>query len=342
MNHPIRIAINGFGRIGRSAFRVLLAQPSVEVVAINDLHDQKLLGHLLSYDSVHGRLDLPVAVANGRIRVGDKVARVFCEAEPANLPWADMGIDVVLECTGRFADSGSRAHLGAGASRVVVSAPSADADVTIVMGVNHTDYRPGEHLIISNASCTTNCLAPVIKVLHDNFVVEKGLVTTVHSYTNDQMLTDQPHEDLRRARSASMSIIPTTTGAARAVGLVLPELEGKLDGVSVRVPTPNVSFADITVKLAGRVTFEVVNETLKKAANGELEGILGYTETPLVSVDYIGCEDSATVDGPQTRVVDGDLVKVSAWYDNEWGYAHRLCDLLKLIAAQNVASRYGT
>jgi glyceraldehyde 3-phosphate dehydrogenase len=328
VKQPIRVAVNGFGRIGRSAFRVLEGNPAVEVVAVNDLHDVDVLAHLLRYDSVHGRFKTPVDVRPGAMLVGGREVRVLRADAPADLPWADLAVDVVLECTGRFTEKGSRAHLDAGARRVIVSAPSDEADLTVVLGVNHELFDPKRHHVVSNASCTTNCLAPVAKVIHKTFGIAKGLVTTVHSYTNDQKLVDHPHRDLRRARSAAVSIIPTTTGAARAVGLVLPELKGRLDGVSVRVPTPDVSLADVTLLLERNASPDEVNEALRAAAQGPMRGILGFSDEPLVSADYVCCPFSCVVDGLQTRVVDGDLVKVSAWYDNEWGYSNRLSELI--------------
>lgn len=329
---PIRIAINGFGRIGRNAFRAAFRRKGLFVAAVNDLTDPKTLAHLLQYDSVMGRFERRVEPRDGAIAVDGEEIRVHRADDPAALPWGDLGIDVVLECTGRFTDRDQAArHLEAGAARVIVSAPSAGADVTVVLGVNAQQFDPARHLVVSNASCTTNCLAPVVKVLHERFGVTKGLMTTVHSYTNDQRLLDLPHADLRRARAAAVSMIPTSTGAAKAVALVLPELKGRLDGISVRVPTPDVSLADFTATLGRPATREEINAALREAAEGPLAGILGYTEEPLVSADYVRCPLSAVVDGPQTLVVGEDLVKVVAWYDNEWGYSNRLVELAEMV-----------
>jgi glyceraldehyde 3-phosphate dehydrogenase len=331
---PIRIAINGFGRIGRNAFRAAFRRRGLFVAAVNDLTDPKTLAHLLQYDSVMGRFEKKVEAREDAIAVEGEEIRVYRAEDPAELPWAALGIDVVLECTGRFTNREQAArHLDAGGRRVIVSAPAAGADITVVLGVNHRLFDPSRHLVVSNASCTTNCLAPIVKVLHERFGVAKGLMTTVHSYTNDQRLLDLPHSDLRRARAAAVSMIPTSTGAARAVGLVLPELAGRLDGISVRVPTPDVSLADFTACLERPATPEAVNAALREAAEGPLEGILGYTEEPLVSADYVRCPLSAVVDGPQTCMVGDNLVKVLAWYDNEWGYSNRLVELAELVGA---------
>ncbi|MBI5018027.1 MAG: type I glyceraldehyde-3-phosphate dehydrogenase [Deltaproteobacteria bacterium] len=332
---PIRIAINGFGRIGRNAFRAAFRRRGLFVAAVNDLTDPKTLAHLLQYDSVMGRFEKKVEPRDEALAIDGEEIRVFRAEEPGTLPWGELGIDVVLECTGRFTRRDQAAcHLDAGARRVIVSAPSAGADVTVVLGVNHQLFDPARHRVVSNASCTTNCLAPVVKVLHERFGVAKGLMTTVHSYTNDQRLLDLPHRDLRRARAAALSMIPTSTGAARAVGLVLPELAGRLDGVSVRVPTPDVSLADFTASLERPATVEEVNRALREAAEGPLQGILGYTEEPLVSADYVRCPLSAVVDGPQTCMVGDNLVKVLAWYDNEWGYSNRLVELAELVGVR--------
>lgn len=332
---PVRIAINGFGRIGRNAFRVAFRRRGVFVAAVNDLTDPRTLAHLLQYDSVMGRFDRRVVPRESAIEVEGEEIRVYRHRDPGTLPWRDLGIDVVLECTGEHTHRDqARRHLEAGARRVIVSAPAVDPDATLVLGVNAHCFDPARHFIVSNASCTTNCLAPVVKVLHERFGVSRGLMTTVHSYTNDQRLLDLPHGDLRRARAAAVSMIPTTTGAARAVGLVLPELAGRLDGVSVRVPTPDVSIADFTATLETPVLgAEAVNGALREAAEGPLRGILGYTEEPLVSADYVGCALSGVVDGPQTLVVGQTLVKVLAWYDNEWGYSNRLLELAEMVGA---------
>ncbi len=328
----IRIAIHGFGRIGRSVFRVAHAHPEVEVVAVGDREAVEPLVHLLRYDSVRGSWNVPVEVREGGFVVEGRPVR-FVRGEAAEaMGWGLLGVDLVVDCTGRnTARARAGGHLRAGARWVVVSAPAEDPDITVVLGVNDRDLDPSRHRIISNASCTTNCLAPVLKVLHSRFGVLGALVTTVHAYTNDQRLLDSPHRDLRRARAAGVSIIPTTTGAARSVGAVLPELADRVDGVSVRVPTPNVSLADLTVRLGRAAGAAEVNAALQEAAAGELQGILAYTEEPLVSCDYQGCPYSAVVDGLQTRSAGKGLVKIQAWYDNEWGYANRLVDLVARI-----------
>ncbi|MBU4344046.1 MAG: type I glyceraldehyde-3-phosphate dehydrogenase [Desulfobacteraceae bacterium] len=331
----IKIGINGFGRIGRLIFRAAINHPEVEVVAINDLTDSATMAHLLSYDSVHGKLGVEVTARDDSIEVAGKSIGITSIKDPANLAWKDFGVDIVAECTGFFRDSESASkHLAAGARKVIISAPAKDPDITIVMGVNSNQYNPAQHHIISNASCTTNCLAPVAKVLLENFGIRSGLMTTIHSYTGDQRLLDFPHKDLRRARAAALSMIPTTTGAAKAVALVLPELSGKLNGLAIRVPTPNVSIVDlvVTVEKSG-VTVSDVNEALKTAAEGALSGILGYSELPLVSIDYNGSPLSSIVDAPTTYVVD-NMVKVLSWYDNEAGYSNRMVDLAAMIGAQ--------
>ncbi|NQT09595.1 MAG: type I glyceraldehyde-3-phosphate dehydrogenase [Desulfobacteraceae bacterium] len=331
----IKIGINGFGRIGRLIFRAAINHPEVEVVAINDLTDSASMAHLLSYDSVHGKLGVEVTARDDSIEVAGKSIGITSIKDPANLAWKDFGVDIVAECTGFFRDSESASkHLAAGARKVIISAPAKDPDITIVMGVNSNQYNPAQHHIISNASCTTNCLAPVAKVLLENFGIRSGLMTTIHSYTGDQRLLDFPHKDLRRARAAALSMIPTTTGAAKAVALVLPELSGKLNGLAIRVPTPNVSIVDlvVTVEKSG-VTVSDVNEALKTAAEGALSGILGYSELPLVSIDYNGSPLSSIVDAPTTYVVD-NMVKVLSWYDNEAGYSNRMVDLAAMIGAQ--------
>ena len=332
-----KVGINGFGRIGRNVFRAALANPAVDIVAVNDLTDAETLAHLLKYDSVHGTLNAEVAAQDGNIVVNGKTIKVLAEKDPANLPWKALGVDVVVESTGRFTDAPkAAAHIQAGAKKVIISAPAKGEDITIVLGVNEQKYDPANHHIISNASCTTNCLAPFTKVLHETFTIKHGMMTTVHSYTNDQQILDLPHKDLRRARAAAMSIIPTTTGAAKAVGLVLPELKGKLNGFSLRVPTPNVSITDLVVEVEKSTTVEEVNAKLKAAAEGPLKGILAYSEAPLVSRDYNGNPNSSIVDALSTMVIDGTLVKVVSWYDNEWGYSNRVVDLIIYIAKKGL------
>jgi glyceraldehyde 3-phosphate dehydrogenase len=329
----LRVAINGFGRIGRMVFRAALKEKGIEIVAINDLTDAKTLAHLLTYDSVHGIFPAKVVAGDGELIVNGKSVKIFAIRNPEELPWKKEKIDVVLESTGIFtARDKAELHLKAGAKKVIISAPASGEDITIVMGVNHTLYDPKKHNIISNASCTTNCLAPVAKVLHEAFGIEKGLVTTVHSYTNDQNILDLPHKDLRRARAAALSMIPTTTGAAKAVSLVLPELKGKLDGMAIRVPTPNVSVVDLVASLKKKTDADSVNAALKKASKGALKGILGYCEDPLVSIDFNGNVLSSIVDAGCTKVIDGNMVKVLSWYDNEAGFSQRVVDLFKLIA----------
>lgn len=331
----IKVAINGFGRIGRNVFRAALGDPDIEFVAVNDLTDAKTLAHLLKYDSVHGILDAEVQVEEGALVVDGKRIQVLAERDPANLPWGELGVEYVIESTGLFTDANkAKAHLDAGAKKVIISAPGKNEDLTVVIGVNHEMYDPEKHHIISNASCTTNCLAPVAKVIDDKFGIVRGLMTTVHSYTNDQRILDLPHKDLRRARAAALNIIPTTTGAAVAVGLVLPQLKGKLDGFAMRVPTPNVSIVDLTAELKTAADAAAINEALKAAAEDELKGILGYTDEPLVSGDFIGDARSSIVDGSLTKVIDGNFVKVVAWYDNEWGYSNRCVDLVKYMASR--------
>jgi len=335
-----KIAINGFGRIGRCVLRALKEQGThdLDVVAINDLTDAKTLAHLLRHDSVHGRFDADVKVTEKGLNVaGDEIA-VFAEKDPAKLPWKALGVDVVLECTGRFTDAaGCGKHLEAGAKRVLLSAPTKgeeDKDIlTLVYGVNHTSYDPSKHRILSNASCTTNCLAPMAKVLHESFGIVKGQMTTVHSYTNDQVILDAPHKDLRRARAAANSMIPTSTGAARAVGLVLPDLKGRLDGFAIRVPTMDVSMVILSANVGRRTSKEEVNNALRAAANGPLKGVLAVSDEPLVSCDYIGNPASSTVDLALTQVIDGDFVSVSSWYDNEWGFSVRMLDVMKYLGS---------
>ncbi len=332
----IRVGINGFGRIGRNMFRASLGDPDIQYVAINDLTDSKTLRHLLTYDSVHGHLKGGVEATPNQLVVNGQAIEVLAERDPKQLPWGKLGVDVVVESTGRFTDHESASqHLSAGAPRVIISAPGKNADLTVVLGVNENTYDPENHHIISNASCTTNCLATVAKVLLENFGIHHGFMTTIHSYTNDQHLLDLPHKDLRRARSAALSMIPTSTGAAKALHLVIPELKGKMDGVAIRVPTPNVSIIDLGVETEQECTAEEVNAAFAKAAQGSLKGILGYSEDPIVSIDLNGCSNSATVDSLLTTVMDGNFVKVFAWYDNEWGYSCRLRDLVKFVATKN-------
>jgi glyceraldehyde 3-phosphate dehydrogenase len=332
-----KVGINGFGRIGRNVFRAALGNPAVEIVAVNDLTDAETLAHLLKYDSIHGTLNAEVKAEGGNIVVNGKVIKVLAERDPASLPWKDLGITVVVESTGRFTDADkAQAHIKAGAKKVIISAPAKGEDITIVMGVNNDKYDAAKHHIISNASCTTNCLAPFAKVLNDRFGIKHGLMTTVHAYTNDQQILDLPHSDLRRARAAGLSIIPTTTGAAKAVALVLPELKGKLNGFAMRVPTPNVSITDLTAELEKPATAEEINAAMKEAAAGELKGILAYSEAPLVSRDYNGNPHSSIIDGLSTMVVDGTMAKVVSWYDNEWGYSNRVVDLIAFIAGKGL------
>ncbi len=325
-----RIAINGFGRIGRCVTRALFGRKTdVELVAVNDLTSSTTLAHLLKYDSVHRTFGTPVEHGEGAITVGGKKIPIFAKKDPAELPWKDLGVDVVMECTGVFRDkAGGQKHIAAGAKRVIISAPGEkDIDGTFCMGINDRDYDPAKHFIVSNASCTTNCLAPIAKVVHESFGIVKGHMVTVHSYTNDQNILDLPHKDLRRARAAALSMIPSTTGAAKAIGLVLPALKGKLDGTSIRVPTADVSITCMTVQVGKATTVAEVNAALEAAANGALKGILGFEKEPLVSSDFIGDPRSSIVDAAQTAVVGGDLVEVQSWYDNEWGFSQRMVDL---------------
>ena len=334
---PIRVGINGFGRIGRNIMRAAMAYPDVEVVAVNDLTDAATLAHLLKYDSILGNLRHPVGAHGDGITLAERTFRVLAIKDPAQLPWKDLGVEAVFESTGKFTRRDDAAkHLSAGAKRVIVTAPAKQPDVTVVMGVNQDAYDPAKHRIISNASCTTNCLAPVAQVLDEHFTIKKGWMTTVHSYTNDQSLLDLPHRDLRRARAAALSMIPTTTGAASALGDVLPRLKGKLDGFSVRVPTPDVSLIDVTAVVERRTTTDEVNALFKAAADGPYAGIIEYVTAPLVSIDYRGNPHSAMIDVPYTKVMDGDFVKVIAWYDNEWGYSSRCVDLLRYVAAKGL------
>jgi len=331
-NMSLKIAINGFGRIGRMVFRAGLNNADIEFVAINDLTDPPTLGHLLKYDSVHGILDADISSTDHSLIVNGKEIEMYTEKEPARLPWNDMGVETVFECTGLFRERAKAAdHLEAGARKVIISAPAKGPDVTVVMGVNHHEYDPKRHHIVSNASCTTNCLAPPCKVLLDHFGIEKGLMTTTHAYTGDQRLLDFPHRDLRRARAAALSMIPTTTGAAKAVSLVLPQLEGKLNGMAIRVPTPNVSVVDLVVQLGKSATVDEINNAFKEASENSLKGIMAYCDEPLVSSDFNGTSVSSTVDGLCTMVV-GDMAKILAWYDNEFGYSNRMVDLALYMA----------
>ncbi len=328
----IRVGINGFGRIGRQVCRIGASNPNLEFVAINDLTDAKTLAHLLKYDSVHGAMKADVAEKDGSIVVNGKTIKVLCERDPEKLPWKELKVDVVLESTGKFTDRiGGDKHRLAGANKVIVSAPAKSPDVTFVLGVNEEVYDKSKHHIISMGSCTTNCLAPIVKVLHKEFGLEHGLMTTIHSYTNDQVILDQPHKDLRRARAAALSMIPTTTGAAKAISEVLPELKGKLDGLSIRVPTPTVSLVDLVANLGRDTTKEEVNNTFRKYAAGPMKGILAVTDEQLVSTDFIGSPYSSIVDLPETFVTGGRMVKVLSWYDNEWGFSTRMCDLLTFV-----------
>ncbi len=333
----IKVGINGFGRIGRNVVRAGLANPNVEFVAVNDLTDTRTLAHLLKYDSVLGPLTQEVRAAGDCIIVDGKQIRVFSSKDPAALDWSSLGVEVVVESTGKFTDANqARAHLRGTVKKVIISAPAKNEDVTLVLGVNDHMYDPAHHHVISNASCTTNCLAPLVKVLHDSFGVLKGSMTTVHSYTNDQNVLDFPHKDLRRARAAAINIIPTTTGAAKAIGLVIPELKGKLDGYALRVPTPNVSVVDLVAVVSRNTTTEEVNAALKAAAEGRLKGILAYTEDPVVSSDLMHNPHSSIVDAQLTKVLDGNLVKAVSWYDNEWGYSCRIVDLIEFLAAKGL------
>ena len=328
----VKVGINGLGRIGRCVLRAALDYPEIEVVAVNDLTEPKTLAHLLKYDSVHGIFDAQVDYTEGEpgFYVNGRFIKVFKEKDPEALPWGDLGVQAVLESTGKFrTKEGAAKHITAGAKKVLISAPGKGVDVTVVMGVNHDAYDPVAHQVVSGASCTTNCLVPVAKVLHSKFGIKQGLMTTIHAYTNDQQILDLPHKDLRRARAAALSIIPTTTGAAKAVGLIMPELDGKFNGFAVRVPTPNVSAVDLVVDLDKKAGKEEINAAFAEAASNELKGILAYSELPLVSMDYNGNPHSSIVDGLSTTVLESGLVKIFAWYDNEWGYSVRMLDLMK-------------
>ncbi|MEY4632430.1 MAG: hypothetical protein RIQ81_2550 [Pseudomonadota bacterium] len=330
----IRVGINGFGRIGRTVFRAVAAQGNrdFEITHINDLTDTKTLAHLLKYDSVHGRFGATVEAADGAIVVDGRKVSVSAIKNPEELPWKSKEVDVVFECSGVFTKrAAAEGHLKAGARKVLISAPATDEDITVVYGVNHSKLDKAKHTIVSNGSCTTNCLAPVAKVLHDLAGIKRGLMTTVHSYTNDQNILDLPHKDLRRARAAAVSMIPTSTGAAKAIGLVMPELKGKMHGMAIRVPTPNVSLVDVTFETSRPVTVEEVNDAMRKAANGPMKGVLGYSDEPLVSIDYNGDNRSSIVDGSSTSVMDGTMVKILSWYDNETGFSWRMLDVARLL-----------
>lgn len=333
----IKVGINGFGRIGRNVVRTCLGSNDINFVAVNDLTDTKTLAHLLKYDSVLGNLDHDISADGDSIKIANDRFKVFSEKDPALIDWESVGAEVVIEATGRFtkAEDASK-HLRGSVKKVIISAPAKNEDVTIVLGVNEKMYDASKHNVISNASCTTNCLAPVAKVIHEKFGIKNALMNTIHSYTNDQQLLDLPHKDLRRARAAALSMIPTSTGAAKAVALVIPDLKGKFDGISVRVPTPNVSLVDVVMNVEKSTSTEEVNAVLKEAANGELKGILGFSEEPLVSIDYRGNSHSSIVDAENTKVIDGTCIKILAWYDNEWGYSCRVRDLIKYIAEKGL------
>jgi glyceraldehyde 3-phosphate dehydrogenase len=333
----VKVGINGFGRIGRNVVRAGLHNANVDFVAVNDITDTKTLAHLLKYDSVLGTLPEPITTETDGIRIGNKHLKVFATKDPAELDWNSVGAQIVIESTGRFTDAKDACkHIRGTVKKVIISAPAKNEDITVVLGVNDNVYDPKKHNIISNASCTTNCLAPLVKVLHDKFGIQKGSMTTIHSYTNDQNVLDFPHKDLRRARAAAMNMIPTTTGAAKAIGLVMPQLKGKLDGYSMRVPTPDVSVVDLVAVTDRAVTAEEVNKALKDAAAGPLKGILAYTEDPVVSTDMLHNPNSSIVDGEMTKVLDGNLVHVLSWYDNEWGYSCRVVDLVEFLAKKGL------
>jgi len=331
----MKVGINGFGRIGRAVLKCILGDPecsNFEIVAINDLTDSATLAHLFKYDSVQGVNSNDVQSDSEGLIINGKHIKIIAERDPANLPWKQLGVDIVIECTGLFTKRAAASkHITAGAKKVIISAPATDPDVTIVLGVNEGSYNSSEHKIVSNASCTTNCLAPLAKVMHESFGIKKGLMTTIHSYTNDQKILDLPHSDLRRARAANLSMIPTTTGAAKAVALVLPEIKGKLDGMAIRVPTPNVSLIDLVVEVEKNTSVEEVNQTLRDASDGPLNKIMRFEEKPLVSIDFNGDSCSSIIDGISTKVIEGNMVKVLSWYDNEWGYSNRVKDLLKFV-----------
>jgi glyceraldehyde 3-phosphate dehydrogenase len=333
-----KVGINGFGRIGRNVFRAALDAKDIDIVAVNDITDAKTLAHLLKHDSVLGNLSVPVSAKDAEILAGDRKFRVFAERDPAKIPWGSVGAEIVIESTGFFTKAADASkHLRDGVKKVIISAPAKGEDITVVMGVNDDRYDAQKHKVLSNASCTTNCLAPVAKVLHENFGISKATMTTVHSYTNDQRILDFPHEDLRRARAAALNMIPTKTGAASAIGLVMPDLKGKCDGFAIRVPTPDVSVVDLVAIVNKPATAEEVNKKLKEASEGPLKGILGYTEEPLVSTDFLRDPRSSIVDASMTRVMGGDMVKVLAWYDNEWGFSCRVIDLIRLLVKKGLS-----
>jgi glyceraldehyde 3-phosphate dehydrogenase len=333
----VKVGINGFGRIGRNIFRASLGDPGIEFAAVNDITDTRTLAHLLKYDSVLGNLDHGISASENGIKVDGKEFRVFSERDPAAIPWESVGAEIVIESTGLFTKGeDAKKHLRGSVRKVIISAPAKNEDITIVLGVNEKKYDPSQHHVISNASCTTNCLAPVAKVIHEKFGIRTAQMTTIHSYTNDQQLLDLPHKDLRRARAAALSMIPTSTGAAKAVALVLPELKGKFDGISVRVPTPNVSLVDVVIDVEKETSTEAVNKALKDAANGELKGILAFSEEPLVSADFKGNSHSSIIDAEYTKVIGGRMLKVLSWYDNEWGYSCRVRDLVKYLAGKGL------
>ena len=333
----VKVGINGFGRIGRNIFRTALGDKDIDFVAVNDITDTKTLAHLLKYDSVLGNLEHDISASENGIKVEGEEFRVFCERDPAAIPWESVGAELVIESTGRFTKTeDAKKHLRGSVKKVIISAPAKNEDITVVLGVNEEQYDPKAHHVISNASCTTNCLAPVAKVIHEKFGIKTAQMTTIHSYTNDQQLLDLPHKDLRRARAAALNMIPTSTGAAKAVALVLPELKGKFDGISVRVPTPNVSLVDVVIDVEKETTSDEVNKALKDAANEELHGILAFSEEPLVSADYKGNSNSSIVDSEYTKVIGGHMVKILSWYYNEWGYSCRVRDLVKYIAGKGL------
>ena len=333
----VKVGINGFGRIGRNIFRTALGDSDIDFVAVNDITDTKTLAHLLKYDSVLGNLDHDIKVSGNGISVEGEEFHVFSERDPSSIPWGLVGAEIVIESTGRFTKAeDAKKHLHDGVKKVIISAPAKNEDITIVLGVNEDQYDPASHNVISNASCTTNCLAPVAKVIHEKFGIRNAQMTTIHSYTNDQQLLDLPHKDLRRARAAALNMIPTSTGAAKAVALVLPELKGKFDGISVRVPTPNVSLVDVVIEVDKQTTTEEVNKALKDAANEELEGILAFSEEPLVSSDFKQNSNSSIVDAEYTKVIGGNLIKILSWYDNEWGYSCRVRDLVKFLGEKGL------
>ncbi len=333
----VRVGINGFGRIGRNILRASLGNKDIEFVAINDITDAPTLGHLLKYDSIYGKANADISVKDNSIIVNGKEIKIIAERDPAKLPWKALNVDIALECTGLFTNrEKAEGHITAGAKKVIISAPAKNEDITICMGVNHESYNPSKHNIISNASCTTNCLAPVAKVLNDRFGIVKGLMTTVHAYTNDQRILDLPHKDLRRARAAALSMIPTSTGAAKAVSLVLPELKGKLDGMAIRVPVPTVSVVDLVAEISKTATAEEINAAMKEAADGKLKGVLEYTEELLVSADFKGNPHSSIFDAPSTKVIGNNMVKILSWYDNEWGFSCRMRDVVLLVASKGL------